>query len=73
MRSALPQARVVKKAGVAVAPPPVSLRDRWEAFEDNLGPTARGFLTALFGLWPVTAVILLWLGLVYVTAMQASP
>jgi hypothetical protein len=69
----IPQARVVRKGGVVVAPPPVPLRERLAAVEAGLGPRARGFVAAVFGLWPVTAVLLLSLGLMWLAMMQSSP
>jgi hypothetical protein len=69
----LPQARVVSKRGTAPAPPPVPWRERVAAFEDGLGPRARGALAAFIGLWPITAVVLLMLGLTWLSAMQGSP
>lgn len=73
MSHALPQARVVRKAGIAVAPPPVPLRERLARAEASLGPSARGFVAAVVGLWPVTAVVLLALGLAWVAMLQGSP
>lgn len=69
----LPQARVVRKGGIAVAPPPIPLRDRFAAMEDNLGPRVRGFVAAVIGLWPVTAVVLLAFGLMWIAMLQSSP
>lgn len=62
----LPQARVVRKGGLAVAPPPVPLGERLASFEQNLGPRAHDFLAAVIGLWPITAVIAFALGLLVV-------
>jgi hypothetical protein len=56
-----------------VAPPPRPLRERLIAFEDSLGPAARSLLAAVVGLWPVTAVLLLALGLAYLQMMAAAP
>jgi hypothetical protein len=68
----LPQARVVRKGGIVVAQPPVPLRERVAALEENLGPRARSFLGAVIGLWPITAVMLLALGLMMVAMLQGS-
>ncbi len=73
MSAGLPQARVVKKGGITVAPPPVPLRERLVAFEESLGPTARTVLSTVVGLWPVTAVVALAFGLAYLNMMSASP
>ncbi len=62
----LPQARVVRKGGLAVAPPPVPLRERLASFEASLGPRSHGFLAAVIGLWPITAVIAFALALLVV-------
>jgi hypothetical protein len=69
----IPQARVVRKAGIAFAPPPVPLRERLAALEEGLGPRVRGFASAIIGLWPVTAVLVLMVGLAWIAAMQGSP
>jgi hypothetical protein len=57
MTSNVPVARVVKQGGVEVAPPPVSLRDRAAAAYEALGEGGKGFVVAVVGLWPITAVI----------------
>ncbi len=64
---------MVRKGGIVVARPPVPLRERLAAAEENLGPHARGFLAAVIGLWPITAVMLLGLGLMWVAMLQGSP
>lgn len=69
----LPQARVVRKGGIAVAPPPIPLRDRFASIEENMGPRVRGFVAAVIGLWPVTAVVLLAFGLMWIAMLQSSP
>jgi len=58
---------------MAPAPPPVPWRERAAAIEDNLGPRTRNALAAIIGLWPITAVLLLMLGLAWLSAMQGSP
>jgi hypothetical protein len=54
----LPQARVVRKAGQLVAPPPAppDLEPSW------LGDHLRTALAYAVGLWPLTAVVLLVFG-----------
>lgn len=69
----LPQARVVRKGGIAVAPPPIPLRDRFASVEENMGPRVRGFVAAVFGLWPITAVVMLAFGLMWIAMLQSSP
>lgn len=73
MRPYVPQARVVRKGGVAIAPPPVPWRERVAAVEEQLGPRLRGFVAAVVGLWPVTAVVLLMFGLMWLAMLQGSP
>lgn len=59
----LPQARVVRKGGQLVAPPPAPRRDPgWLA--DHL----RTGLAWAIGLWPLTAVLLLVLGFLLLAA-----
>lgn len=69
----LPQARVVRKGGIAVAPPPIPLRDRVASLEENMGPRVRGFVAAVIGLWPITAVVLLAFGLMSIAVLQNAP
>lgn len=71
MSAPLPHARVVRKGGVAVAPPPGPMRERLAALEAGLGPRTRDALAAIIGLWPVTAVLLLALGLMWLSVMNA--
>ena len=59
----LPPARVVRKGGVAVVPPPVPWAQRMAAAEANMSTRTRAVLGAVIGLWPVTAVIALAGGL----------
>jgi len=68
----LPQARVVRKGGIAVAPPPIPLRERFASIEENMGPRVRGFVAAVIGLWPITAVVLLAFGLMWISMLQSS-
>lgn len=66
--SSLPQARVVRKAGQLVAPPPQPKRP-----PGALAQQLHVALQIAFGLWPLTAVVLLMLGLLYYAGMNASP
>lgn len=65
----LPQARVVRKAGQVMAPPPPPP-------DESEGTAVSRGLRALFvyavGLWPLTAVVLLMLGLLILAANNAS-
>ena len=56
-----------------MAPPPIPLRERFESIEENMGPRVRGFVAAVIGLWPVTAVVLLAFGLMWIAMLQSSP
>lgn len=61
----LPSARVVRKGGVTVTMPPMPLAQRMAAVEEGLGPRTRAVLTAVVGLWPVTAVVILAFALLW--------
>jgi hypothetical protein len=64
----LPQARVVRKAGQLVAPPPEPPRPP--------GPLVEQLRTALavaIGLWPLTGVLLLMVGLLVLAGNAGSP
>jgi hypothetical protein len=66
----IPQARLVRKGGQMFAPPPPP-RTRREP-----GPIAQQLRTVLsvaLGLWPLTGVLLLALGLLYMAGMNGSP
>jgi len=62
----------VRKGGIAVAPPPIPLRERFASIEENMGPRVRGFVAAVIGLWPITAVVLLAFGLMWISMLQSS-
>ena len=55
----IPQARVVRKAGQLVAPPPLPKSDELTGIAKHLRD---GFAIAM-GMWPLTAVVLLIFGL----------
>jgi hypothetical protein len=59
----VPAARIVRQRGVQVTPRSVPLRQRAAAAYDALGDGPRGFIAAVVGLWPITAVMLLALGM----------
>ena len=63
----------MRKGGIAVAPPPIPLRDRFASVEENMGPRLRGFVGAVLGLWPITACVLLAFGLMWVAMLQGAP
>jgi len=56
----IPQARVVRKAGQLVAPPRAP---RTEPEERSIGSHLRNAYSIAMGLWPLTAVVLLMIGL----------
>ena len=63
----IPQARVVRHAGQLMAPPP---RPRTEEPGTGVLHVAMAYA---FGLWPLTAVMLLAAGLLVVTAHLGAP
>lgn len=65
----IPQARVVRKAGRLVAPPPAP-RSRDHA---SLSDVARTALLYAVGLWPLTAVVLLLCGLLIMAGNNGAP
>jgi len=65
----LPSARVVRHAGAVVAPPRVPLRVR---LSPVLGP-ARTALGGLLAVWPLTAVMLMCVALLWAAGYHASP
>ena len=70
---ALPPARVVRKAGISVAPPAVPWATRLADAEAGLGPRTRSLLGAIVGLWPVTAVVMLAGALLWASVISGSP
>jgi hypothetical protein len=64
----LPQARVVRKAGQLVAPPPAPRRP-----PGPLREQARTVLAVALGLWPLTGVVLLMLGLLIFAGNYGAP
>ena len=65
----IPQARVVRKAGQLMAPPPAPrYRDA-----TSLPEIARTILVYAIGLWPLTAVVLLMCGLLVMAGNNGAP
>lgn len=58
-----PRARVVRKGGQLMTPPPEPSR---------LAELARTALAYAIGLWPLTGVVLLAIGLLYLAGMSGS-
>jgi len=67
MIHSIPQARVVRKAGQLMAPPPAP-PDEGTALSQGL----RAGLGYAIGLWPLTCVVLLTIGLLILAANNAS-
>jgi uncharacterized membrane protein YphA (DoxX/SURF4 family) len=65
----IPQARVVRKAGQLMAPPPAPRTDD----ADSLGAHVRTALAYAIGLWPLTCVVLLLCGLLIMAGNNSSP
>lgn len=66
----IPQARLVRKGGQQFAPPRAPRTQR------DIGPIERQLRDALavaFGLWPLTGVLLLAIGLLYMAGMNGTP
>jgi hypothetical protein len=66
----IPQARVVRKAGRSVTPPPAPPVSPEEGTVLSKG--LRACFVYAIGLWPLTAVVLLMLGLLILAANNAS-
>jgi len=66
---ALPQARVVRKAGRLIAPPPAPR----EPAREGLGTQLRLMLGLMVGLWPLTGTVLLALGLLIIAGNATAP
>ena len=65
----IPQARVVRKAGRLVAPPPAPKSRDATAIAD----AARTALVYAVGLWPLTCVVLLLCGLLVMAGNNGAP
>jgi hypothetical protein len=65
----IPQARVVRKGGHEFTPPPAPPNHEPSA----LGEHARAMISVALGLWPLTCVVLLVLGLMWMAGMGGAP
>jgi hypothetical protein len=63
----LPQAHVVRKGGHYVTPPPVVPEPTW------IGEQARNAFAIAIGLWPLTATLLLMVGLIIIAGNAGGP
>ncbi len=61
----IPQARVVRKGGQLMTPPPAPKSDEPSA--------ARELLAYAIGLWPLTAIVLLVFGLLIMAGNNGAP
>ena len=69
VEDSLPQARLVRKGSHQFAPPPQP-----RSTEPNpLREHARAMLAVALGLWPLTCVVLLALGLMFMVGMSGAP
>ena len=66
----LPQARVVRKGGQLFAPPPAP---RVAVEPGPLKRQLRDALAVALGLWPLTGVVLLAIGLLWMAGMSGQP
>lgn len=65
----LPQARLVRKGGQQFAPPPAPRTQEPGALREH----AQNALALAFGLWPLTAIILLCTGLLIMAGNNGAP
>jgi hypothetical protein len=65
----IPQARVVRKGGHEFAPPPAPRTRETPVLREH----ARAMLAVAVGLWPLTGVVLLALGLLFMVGMSGAP
>ncbi len=65
----IPQARVVRKGGHEFAPPPAPRTIEPGAIREQL----RAVLGVAIGLWPLTSVVLLVIGLLCMAGMSGAP
>ena len=65
----IPQARVVRKGGHEFAPPRAPRSVEPSMVRDQL----RQILVVAIGLWPLTGVVLLMLGLLFMAGMSGAP
>jgi hypothetical protein len=67
--STIPQARVVRKGGHEYAPPPAPRSVEPSALHEH----ARAIVEVAIGLWPLTGVVLLALGLLWMAGNSGAP
>jgi hypothetical protein len=72
MRSTFPVARISKLGGISVPPPQRSLAERIAVGYDELGDGVKGFVSAVVGLWPITVILAMSLGLCWAATMSGQ-
>jgi hypothetical protein len=65
----VPAARVVRQGSVMVPEPRVSLRERVEGVIEPVGPALRSAATYVVGLWPIWAVAVLAIAVLWAAGM----
>jgi hypothetical protein len=65
----IPQARVVRKGGHEFTPPPPPPHDDPSVIRDHV----RAMVSVALGLWPLTCVVLLAVGLMFMAGMGGAP
>jgi len=65
----LPQARVVRKGGQQFTPPPVPRSQQPSALREQVNAA----LAIALGLWPLTAIVLLCMGLLIMAGNNGAP
>jgi len=65
----IPQARVVRKGGQLMTPPPAPRTHEPSSVRDAV----RVFLSYAIGLWPLTAIVLLVFGLLIMAGNNGAP
>ena len=65
----IPQARVVRKGGQLLAPPPMPRSQEPSAIREHM----HSALAVAFGLWPLTAIVLLCTGLLIMAGNNGAP
>ncbi len=69
MLTSIPQARLVRKGGQQFAPPRAPRSEEASAVREQL----RSMVAVAVGLWPLTTVLLLLVGLLWMAGMNGAP
>ncbi len=65
----IPQARLVRKGGQLFTPPPAPPSQERSALREHV----ESALAVALGLWPLTGVVLLMIGLLWMAGMSGAP